>query len=336
MAIIARHGKLLLTQLPVYSPPFPAPRHHNRTADEPTWDGETQVAAIRAAVEPALESHKPDYSTPSLPSASGASSLSRADTVRYAESHKDDIENADEDENVFPSAQYREEVEAFKKDRTSATQNASLPEGGNLPPNLNMDSAIIPAHQRRSSGSGGSGTRPTALSPPALPPRSPHATSMCDDPFSSPAPAGDGGLDVPGNDEAAEDNAPTLAETGSPIASGGDPGPKSGTLAARAKSPTEKMPMPRLPSGVAAAPPASVPGLSSPIPTTSLPAAVAAVPSTLEKTDEARAERETNERREVAAASAAARVRPDGSTVRPGDPDYTAGTAREDLPPYKE
>lgn len=287
MAIVARHGKLVLQQLPVYAPPFPAPRQSNHTADDTVWKGEADVAAIRAAVGPALETYKPDLSLPNVPVGSQASSLSRADTVRYAESHREELASALAEEESIPL-----EAEALELNDTHSSLHSSshhlspLPEGGeSLASRINMEPSVIP--ERKSPN-----TERSALSPPpVLPPRS--VADQSTDTFQT--------ASMSECESTLADLGPTFAETGCPIQTN-DPGPKTGVLSPKIKSPQSQ---------------------ARPVP----------IPPSHAKDQEAKAEREANERSEVE--TVAARVRRDGSIVRRGDADWSAAET-EGLPPYQE
>lgn len=252
MAIVSRYGKLLLEQLPVYAPPFPTPRHHSRLPEEAAWKNETQVSAIRAAVGPAVKEHKSDYSLPFVPTTKDASSLSRRDTVSFAESNKTELaEMLNEDElssdlNNHPpgSSSFQQSTDdtisqsAYSRQSFGGSAPLSpLPEGGSLPPNLNLEPTLLP--DRRPSQSG---NRPDLGHSPSMPPRSVH-----DEQQSTFAP-----VDAPpeyghnAHNAAIADGGPTFAETGSPISST-DPGPISGTLNPRKKN-AEPKPMPALPT----------------------------------------------------------------------------------------
>lgn len=251
MAVISRYGKLLLEQLPVYAPPFPTPRHHSRLPEEAVWKNETQVAAIRAAVGPAVKDHKPDYTLPSVPITKDASTLSRRDTVSFAESNKTELAEMLHEDEITTSSDNHPAGSSSLQQSTDDTISQSvysrqsfggtaplspLPEGGSLPPNLNLEPTVLP--DRRPSQSG---LRPdVAGHSPSVPPRSVH-----DEQYST-------ATDAPpeygssAHNATIADGGPTFAETGSPISTT-DPGPISGVLSPRPKG-AERKPMPALPS----------------------------------------------------------------------------------------
>lgn len=254
MAVISRYGKLLLEQLPVYAPPFPTPRHHSRLPEEAVWKNETQVAAIRAAVGPAVKDHKVDYTLPFVPTTKDASTLSRRDTVSFAESNKTELaEMLHEDtlssnglDNHLPESsslqQSNDETISqsvySRQSLGSSAPLSPLPEGGSLPPNLNLEPTVLP--DRRPSQSGG---RPDfAGHSPSVPPRSVHDEQYATLSTATDAPPDYGSSS---HNAAIADGGPTFAETGSPISST-DPGPISGVLSPRPKG-AERKPMPALP-----------------------------------------------------------------------------------------
>lgn len=222
MALLARYGKLINTQLPVYAPPFPTPRHLNRGADDETWPGEAKLAAIRASVEPALEAFKPNFSLPDMPQTSPtAPPLSKRQTIRFGESHKLELEKALKDEEeggiTFESQDstlQQQQQQPFLRSSSPTT----LPMGGSLPPNLNLGPSPLPARSNLGATS------------PSLPPRDIHSQEGA-----TLSPTYEGHSSNPAS--ASVESGPTLAETGSPIASSSNPGPKSGTLNPRVKSP---------------------------------------------------------------------------------------------------
>lgn len=259
MAVVSRYGKLLLEQLPVYAPPFPTPRHHSRLPEEAVWKNETQVAAIRAAVGPALKDHKPDYTLPYVPATKDASTLSHRDTISFAESHKtelaemiheDDVTTSGFDSHPTESSSLQQSTDETISQSAYSRQSygstviplSPLPEGGSLPPNLNLEPTILP--DRRPSNSGG---RPDVggLSPSTVPPRSVHDEQHSTFSSSTATDAPPEYGSSPHN-AAIADGGPTFAETGSPISSS-DPGPITGVLSPRPKG-VEPKPMPALPS----------------------------------------------------------------------------------------
>lgn len=216
MALLARYGKLMTAQLPVYPQPFPTPRHALRSPDEEKWPGESKLAAIRAAVEPALQDLKPDYSLAEMPNMVSAKNLSKRQTVKFSESHKIELEKAlkeeEEGNNTVDSQDSSFIQPSFKSSPTL------LPMGGSLPPNLNLGPSPVGA--RSALG---------AHSPGLPPPRSALDEEEGDAAILNPASAG------------IADSGPTLAETGSPIMSSqGGPGPLTGTLSPRIKSPSKE------------------------------------------------------------------------------------------------
>lgn len=210
MALVARYGKLMTAQLPIEAQPFPAPRISHRRSDEPSWPGEAQLDAIRAAVETALSACKPDHSLPPLPSMGSTASLSREQTVHYSETHKEELDSA-----------LKEEDTAQTGDRSVSSIDAGpssshLPMGGSLPPKLNFEPTFPPTSSDHADAG-----------PPILPPR--NANDINEAALSPSL-----GLS-PSNTMVGEE--PTLAETGSPIvSSAGGPGPLTGTLSPRVKS----------------------------------------------------------------------------------------------------
>lgn len=207
MALLARYGKLITDQLPVYPQPFPTPRHALRGPDEEKWPGEASLAAIRAAVEPALQDLKPDYTLPMMPAT--GKKLSKRQTVKFSESHKKELEKALKEEDDGNDTVDSQDSYMQPMTRSSPTL---LPMGGSLPPNLNLGPSPV-------------GTR-SALGAhsPGLPPRS-ALDEDGDEAFLNPASAG------------IADSGPTLAETGSPIMSSREgPGPLTGTLSPRVRS----------------------------------------------------------------------------------------------------
>jgi hypothetical protein len=212
MILLARYGKLINTQLPVYAPPFPTPRHHNRgdNKDE-SWPGEAKLAAIRAAVEPALEACKPNFSLPDMPQISASAPLSKRQTIRFGESHKQELENAQKEEEVHGVVASDSHDSSLHQENQYISPN-QLPMGGSLPPNLNLGPSPLPG--RNSLGDSTS---------PSLPPRRVHAQ---DAPLS---PTFEGLASHPAS--ASVESGPTLAETGRP-------GPLTGTLSPRVKNPS--------------------------------------------------------------------------------------------------
>jgi hypothetical protein len=334
-ALIARYGKLLLQQLPVYSPPFPAPRVSARLPDAQVWPHEARVAAVRAAVEPALRLYKADLSLPQLPSDDEAKSLSKGDTVKFAESNSRELESmlAHQDagnhsldtETMVEESSSMSFLDAPHVDRRRSSSSGALsplPEGGSLPPNLNLEPAVLP-ERRPTLGS----VDPAQPISPALPPRPVHGELQQTQ-------QGEDSVDA-AHSAAIGDSGPTYAETGSPIASS-DPGPKSGTLNPR-RPPSIFKPMPALPPELASpnaqtrANPMTGPG-SSTVPTNA-PSPSGTTASG--KDQEALRERAEQERREVEELAVAARLRRDGTVVRRGDPDWEHAQ-KEDLPPYTE
>lgn len=268
MALVAKYGKLALQQLPIYSPPFPTPRSHSRLPGEPSWQNETQLAAIRAAVEPALREHKTDYSLPFMPILKDASTLSQRETVSFAESNKKELAEMLAEGNDVPTLEaanknlgpHDSAISQSIYSRQSFSSNTGplspLPEGGSLPPNLNLEPTVLPPpNPRRTSSTSRldneANTSPIPVSDSTPPPR-----SVFDEPGSSAAFMKQSGPpDMNDNVHSATiaDQGPTFAETGSPIATL-DPGPITGVLSPRRKSqPSERKPMPPLPADIAAA-----------------------------------------------------------------------------------
>lgn len=291
LALVAKYGKLLTSQIPIVEPPFPSKRVHK---GEESWPGAPQIAAIRAAVEPAVKAHQSDKTLPPLPPVTAKlkdDDAASSDTLSYAESHAAELaESTKEDERAdkmatdaaLPSSSGLSTARRTSGDRRPSDPLSPLPEGGSLPPNLNMNPVLSPS------------------SPPVLPPRTSgtQLSSHQENPFS---------------EEEEADEGPTFAETGQPILSSDDPGPKTGTLSPRRK------PAPPTTSSLAEA---AVP----PPPTSSAASS---------KEAEAMAERLANERAEVAAGAVQARLRRNGTVVRRGDSDWDQAQA-EDLPPYAE
>lgn len=214
----------MTTQLPVYPQPFPTPRHVHRGPEEETWPGEAKLAAIRAAVEPALQDLTPDYSLPEIPNMKSAKPLSKRQTIRFSESHKLELEEAikeEEDDNATALISQDSTMQSFTQDSTVQSFKTSppiLPMGGSLPPNLNLGPSPIGTK---------SGLGATS---PSLPPRNLHEETSTSSQFS------DGATLNPASASIA-DSGPTLAETGSPIMSShGGPGPLTGQLSPRPRT----------------------------------------------------------------------------------------------------
>ena len=295
MALLARYGKLINTQLPIYAPPFPTPHHLARDAGEPSWQGEATIAAIRAAVEPALLDFKPDYSLPDLPDMSRSTSLTKRQTVRYGESHKQELEKALKEEEDGSGAVDSQDstLQSFKGSPTI------LPMGGSLPPNLNLGPSPLPARS-------GLGTKAPEVAP--------GSAQYHDDAEAPISPRNEGLSANPASAGIAE-GGPTLAETGSPIMSTSQgPGPLTGTLSPRVKSP-----------------PAAKATIAHP--STAHPSSQGAPLGQTYPTSEE--EKRAQEQHEVASTTVAARIRRDGTIVRRGDADWKSAQ-EEDLPAYHE
>lgn len=224
MALLARYGKLMTCQLAVYPQPFPTPRHAHRGPEEETWPGEAKLAAIQAAVEPALQDLKPDYTLPEMPNMKLSTPFSKRQTIRFSESHKLELEKAikEEEDGIATALNSQDStMQSFTQDSTVKSFKASptiLPMGGSLPPNLNLGPSPI-------------GTKSAlGATSPSLPPRNIHEETGASSQFA------DGASLNPASASIA-DSGPTLAETGSPIMSShGGPGPLTGQLSPRPRT----------------------------------------------------------------------------------------------------
>ncbi|UZJ51251.1 hypothetical protein CBS101457_000571 [Exobasidium rhododendri] len=285
MALLARYGKLMTTQLPVYAPPFPTPRNLNRGPDDETWPGEANLAAIRAAVEPALILFKPDFSLPEMPQVSTIAPLSKRQTIRFSESHRQEIEKASkEDEEKMATLDSQESTLQTNLSHDQHSSPSALPMGGSLPPNLNFEPSPLPAKSV------------LGHTPPPLPPRDIHHRES----VSSPA------YDTPRSNlaSASVESGPTLAETGSPIMSSSQgPGPLTGTLSPRRKI-------------------SSATASSTTVPAIHDASSDKDSTYSTSKSKEAEQERLARVQTEVAHVTAATRIRRDGTVVRPSDPDW--------------
>ncbi|CEH16107.1 hypothetical protein CBOM_05980 [Ceraceosorus bombacis] len=341
LSIVARHGKLLTHQLPVYAPPFPAPRV-KAGPNEPLWPGASRTAAIRAAVGPALAAYHPAAQLPELdlPAEGGPvkASLSRKDTESYGVSHAAELS----DQHIGSSASSPPQAGGGDLQRIESSSSVtgqnhaasgfplSPPQGSpnELLSNINNAPANLP-----SSPPIGAHTQPQRHRVPPIPSPTARPADASNLP---PAPSHE--TDVKGDLA----TGPIVAETGQPIVGPG--GPSSGQLSPR---------VPRKPSVTAHAATAS--GNAPSVPTADSTAAAASSSSPLsaqpasyyETTSDARARKEAEAARERKEAEAraeqeqvrqhvvSARLRRDGTIVRRGEQGF-AEAEEENLPPYHE